>query len=182
MSARAKRLAIAIGLGLVGLSLRQVIRTPLAPESKRLLSAGVSSLLLALPYFSTFFFSYSYHYRLGFAIVPLLCLPTALALAQILPPARVAAWRKSRRWLYHAALILLGAPGIAAVATDLNGSSLWLLNESLDSDVSKYRAFNPSLMEVVAGLEEDIGKSEDSADCAGAGRGSACPSSSRSCR
>ena len=31
--------------------------------------------LLALPYFITWFYSYSYHYRLSFAIVPLMLMP-----------------------------------------------------------------------------------------------------------
>ena len=40
-------------------------------------------LALALPYFVTWFYSYSYHYRLSFAIVPLLILPTAAILARL---------------------------------------------------------------------------------------------------
>jgi hypothetical protein len=42
-----------------------------------------TSLLLALPYFATWFFSYSYHYRLSFAIVPLLILPSAYLIAEV---------------------------------------------------------------------------------------------------
>ncbi|MBZ0289973.1 MAG: glycosyltransferase family 39 protein, partial [Anaerolineae bacterium] len=40
------------------------------------------AIALALPYFVTWFYSYSYHYRLSFAIVPLLILPTAVILAK----------------------------------------------------------------------------------------------------
>ncbi|MEO8610537.1 MAG: hypothetical protein ABI690_21755 [Chloroflexota bacterium] len=38
------------------------------------------AIALALPYFMTWFYSYSYHYRLSFAIVPLMILPTAVIL------------------------------------------------------------------------------------------------------
>ena len=40
-------------------------------------------LALALPYFVTWFYSYSYHYRLSFAIVPLMILPSAAILARL---------------------------------------------------------------------------------------------------
>ena len=112
------------------------------------------ALLLALPYFATFFFSYSYHYRLGFAIVPLLALPTALGLSRLLTRERIRRWRPRRRRLYLLILLALGLPGVITVAVDLSWTRVWLLDRELDSDMRKYQVFNPSLMEVVFGLEE----------------------------
>ena len=149
-------IAMALGLALMAFSLRYQFRSALIPKAGQMLSAGGWALLLALPYFVTFFFSYSYHYRLGFAIVPLLCLPTAIALAEILEPARIRRWRANARRGYHLALLLLCLPGIIAVGTSVSWRSVWLLREELDNDTRKYQVFNPSLMEVVSGLKDYI--------------------------
>ena len=122
-------------------------------------SAGYA-LLLALPYFLTFFFSYSYHYRLGFAIVPLLVLPSAVALASVLTTDRIKRWRPLIRRSYGLALLLLGAPGIVSAAIDVTWSRVWLVDEWLDSDARKYQVYNPSLMEMVFGLEEYLRENE----------------------
>src|SRR5262249_40417587 len=45
--------------------------------------------LLGLPYFITWFYSYSYHYRLSFAVVPLMLMPTAVILARWLAAERL---------------------------------------------------------------------------------------------
>ena len=148
----AEALAMAAGLALMGVSLRlpmqRVARLAL-PDGVR---AALWGLLLAAPYFVTFFFSYSYHYRLGFAALPLLILPTALALAALVQPQRMSrVWRR----MYCAALLLLCLPGIVAVGFDARWSSIWLLRDSdLGSDWTKQQVFNPSLMEVVAGLQD----------------------------
>lgn len=118
------------------------------------------ALLLALPYFLTFFFSYSYHYRLGFAIVPLLVLPSAAALASVLTTDRINGWRPLIRRGYGLALLLLGAPGIVSAAIDVTWSRLWLVDELLDSDARKYQVYNPSLMEMVFGLQEYLRENE----------------------
>ena len=55
-----------------GGSLRRALSSALGHETTGRFRIGAWALLLALPYFLTFFFSYSYHYRLGFAILPLL--------------------------------------------------------------------------------------------------------------
>ena len=149
-------IVVVAGLALMTFSLRHRLRSPLDPKARRILSAGGWALLLATPYFITLFFSYSYHYRLGFAIVPLLCLPTAIALSEILRPVHIRRWRGGWRRLYFACLLLLSLPGIAAVAVDVNWSSVWLLREDLASDTRKYQAFNPSLVEVVIGLKDYI--------------------------
>ena len=78
---------IAAGLAIIGYSLRGRRKAASNQQTKRMISVGGWALLLALPYFVTFFFSYSYHYRLGFAILPLLCLPSAIALSTLLAKA-----------------------------------------------------------------------------------------------
>ncbi|MCY3831968.1 MAG: glycosyltransferase family 39 protein [Chloroflexi bacterium] len=145
---------IVIGLGLIGFSLRRRFATPISPGNARLISAGGWALLLALPYFVTFYYSYSYHFRLGFAVWPLLCLPTAIALSLILSTTTIERWRRGARRGYCALLCCLSLPGVAAVATDLTLAPIWLLNEELDSDIRKYQYFNPSLIEMVFGLRD----------------------------
>lgn len=146
---------IAVGLAMSGYSLRaQKWMAPMHPPFKRMLGVGGWALLLALPYFITYFFSYSYHYRLGFAILPLLLLPTAIALSALLAPERIGRWSAKTRLAYHLALFSLSLSGIVAVATDVTWSSIWMLDDKLDSDIRKYQVFNPSLLEVVFGLED----------------------------
>ena len=140
------------GLGLAAIGLRPALTTPLSGNARRELKLAIWALLLAMPYFLTYFFSYSYHYRLGFAILPLLCLPSAMLIARILPSERIAAWRASWRRAYLALLALLCLPGLVAVTSDVNWSSIWLLRDDLPGDFEKYQHYNPSLMQVVAGL------------------------------
>ena len=147
-------LGIVAGFTLVAYSLRDLIKRPFSPQAARMLETACCALLLALPYFVTFYFSYSYHYRLGFATVPLLCLPSAIALSLILDRDRMRRWSKALRRAYYMLLLLAGLPGIVAVATDVNWTSVWLLRNDLDSDFKKYQVFNPSLMQVVLGLED----------------------------
>ena len=154
--AEAEVALIVIGLSLIGLSLRGRFSMRISPESERLIGAGVWALLLALPYFVTFYYSYSYHFRLGFAVWPLLCLPTAIALSLILKPATIARWRRGARRAYYAMLCCLSLPGVVAAGTDLTLAPIWLLNEELDSDIRKYQYFNPSLIEMVFGLRDYI--------------------------
>ena len=146
--------AMAGGILLIGASLfahrRALIEALARPGC---VSVGWA-LLLALPYFLTFFFSYSYHYRLGFAIVPLLVTPSAAALASVLSPDRIKGWRPLIRRSYILVLLILGAPGIVSAAIDVTWSRVWLVDEWLDSDSRKYQVYNPSLMEMVFGLKE----------------------------
>ena len=142
----AEAVSIAVGLCLTGLAVRRAVNW----RSSRAVGAVFWALLLAAPYFVTFFHAYSYHYRLGFAIVPLLALPTAIILAKGLP------WERIQRGGKYALILilLLGLPGVASVTVDVNWSAVWLLDERLDSPMKKYQAFNPSLVEVVFGLED----------------------------
>jgi hypothetical protein len=114
-------------------------------------------LLLALPYFVTWFWSYSYHYRLSFAIVPLLLMPTAVIVAE---------W--SARWWAEAqvgwktqmvrtghvlSLLLLTLPGIVIPLYD--GATGWdgLWSGELADDIAKQRSGNQALLDVVDGIQ-----------------------------
>ncbi len=80
------------------------------------------ALLLAVPYFITWFNSYSYHYRLSFAIVPLLILPSAFIWAGWSPAGRWAGWR---RGLYLLVVAALALPGVLTTLVDTRGDMAW---------------------------------------------------------
>ena len=147
-------LGIALGLAIIAIGLRATLRHPASPRFAPALRSSFWALLLAAPYYVTFFFSYSYHYRLGFAILPLLLLPSAIGLSAILDRARIQRWSAGLRRGYHALLMLICLPGTVAVATNVDWSSIWLLRGELKDDFKKYEVFNPSLMQVVLGLQD----------------------------
>ncbi len=150
-------LIIAAGLALAAGSLYGHIGDSQNETTRRAASAAGWCLLLAAPYFVTFFFSYSYHFRLGFAVLPLLCLPTAAALCILFQPERM---RRVWRRFCLIALVLLCLPGVISVAFDVGWSSVWLLRADLTGDWQKLQVFNPSLMEVVAGLNDFLREDE----------------------
>lgn len=107
--------------------------------------------MLVLPYFITWFFSYSYHYRLSFAIVPVLLLPTAIVLGRWLDPARyrAAGWRLAVGGLIVAASLW----SIVIPLYDANAGWDWLWTDTLPDDFARYESGNPALMTVVTGLQ-----------------------------
>jgi 4-amino-4-deoxy-L-arabinose transferase-like glycosyltransferase len=151
---------IIIGLSVIGFSLLSTIRHNLIDRPSRTVGIIGWAFVLALPYFATWFYSYSYHYRLGFAIVPLLILPTALLLSKWLTVERIQQWKSGLRISYAMTLVLLSLPGIVSVAVDVTGSSIWLLDKRLDSDIRKYQAFNPALTEIFYGITEYMAEAE----------------------
>lgn len=107
------------GVALVALAMwrwRDTLDTTQYADTRRLAWA----LLLALPYFLTWFISYSYHYRLSFAIVPLMILPSAVILGRWWLPEPVIYLRKWRmpRLIYAAILLLVAVPGVVTTAYD----------------------------------------------------------------
>jgi len=109
-------------------------------------------LALALPYFVTWFYSYSYHYRLSFAIVPLLLLPIAVIAAHWTEALRLSGAGGWRRWVYGLALVLLALPGIVIPLYDINAGWDWLWTDKLPDDHARYTSGNAALMAVVDGL------------------------------
>ncbi|MFN8376376.1 MAG: hypothetical protein U0694_26330 [Anaerolineae bacterium] len=106
--------------------------------------------LLALPYFVTWFYSYSYHYRLSFAIVPLMLLPTAVLLARWLSAAQVRG--VIRRTAFAAAVILGAYWGIIVPLYDMNAG--WMWDYDLPDDFARYTSGNWALMRIVYALQE----------------------------
>lgn len=108
------------------------------------------ALALALPYFVTWFFSYSYHYRLSFAIVPLLILPTAVIIGRW-----TANWRPGPvgRALTAAVIVLLALPGVVSAVFDVNEGWDYWLTDRLPDDAARYASGNRALMSVVNGLQ-----------------------------
>ena len=110
-------------------------------------------LALALPYFLTWFWSYSYHYRLSFAIVPLMLLPAAALLERRLNAERLRRWSRRQRALGAAALCLIALPGIGSALRDPAIGSDWLQPGRYPDDMAKYASGNSALMRLVDGLQ-----------------------------
>jgi hypothetical protein len=108
------------------------------------------ALALALPYFVTWFYSYSYHYRLSFAIVPLLILPTAVLIGRW-----TANWRPGHlgRGLAALAILAAGLPGVVSAVYDVNAGWDYLWRDEYPDDFSRYESGNAALMSVVHGLQ-----------------------------
>lgn len=136
------------GLGLLALALIPFARQ-FWTSSQRQTAVRVGwALGLALPYFVTWFYSYSYHYRLSFAIVPLLILPTAAVLAEWTRTAR-----GSARVVWRVTVILLALPGIVSAVYDVNEGWDYLWTDAMPDDTARYRSGNAALMNVVDGLQ-----------------------------
>ncbi len=105
---------------------------------------------LALPYALVWFFFYSYHYRLSFAVVPLMILPTAFMLAKWIKPERM---RMFPRFAYLALIVLIGIPGIVSAVYDPFGGWDYIQTDKYPDDTARYTSGNAALMNVVQGLQ-----------------------------
>ncbi len=144
-------LALATGAAILSVTLGRYARARWSAGRWRAASIIGWALALAFPYFITWFFSYSYHYRLSFAIVPLMLLPTAVILAHWIRPEAFASGGK--RALLALAIIALSVPGIVIPLYDPYAGWDWLWSDKLPDDVARYQSGNEALMNVVAGLE-----------------------------
>jgi hypothetical protein len=144
-------LALVAGLTLIGVELWRYGGKYLTPQGKWDVKKIAWALALALPYFITWFYSYSYHYRLSFAIVPLLALPTAVILARwirLVSP--------SRQPAYRFAVLLVCLPGVFITLHTYAGGWDWLWSNEFPDDFSKQEAANRALAWTVKKLETDI--------------------------
>ncbi len=112
--------------------------------------------LLALPYFITWFYSYSYHYRLSFPIVPLMLIPTAVVLVEWFRPERISGWGGAKRIGYAAVIIAISVPGMVGTLYRHGRGWDWLWSDVMPDDVTRYAEQNPSLMFVVRELNAYI--------------------------
>ncbi len=98
-----------------------------------------------LPYWMTWYWSYSYHFRLSFAVVPLFIVPLALLADRLIVPMIVVS---RRRLVFAGAALLLAA--LPAYNESLSGLRF---ADSLPDDHAKQAAANPALMKLVDFLQ-----------------------------
>lgn len=142
---------LAAGLALTLLALVRHARQAWTPDMREAAVKLGWAAGLALPFFVTWFYSYSYHYRLSFPIVPLMILPTAWLLARWTQPSF--AQRARARFAWAAVGIVLAAPGIISAVPDPFAGSDYLWSGALPDDHARYRSGNAALMTVVDGLQ-----------------------------
>jgi 4-amino-4-deoxy-L-arabinose transferase-like glycosyltransferase len=137
------------GSGIMSVGLYRVWQLGANLETNTTISRMGWALLLALPYFVTWFYSYSYHYRLSFAIVPLLLLPTAVLLARWLPhpPTGV------RRIAYVGLLVLVCIPGLIGTYWNAARDKDWLWSDKFPDDTARYKEHNPDMVIVAEQLQ-----------------------------
>ncbi len=130
--------AVAIGALLLAGVLWRVFPA-LAPAQQKQARVVGWGIVLALPYYVTWFHAYSYHYRLSFAIVPLLILPSAALLVHLKLPARplrVLAGSAVAAFAVWSAL----TPLTTAAASGVD----WLWTDRYPDDEARYLVHNPS--------------------------------------
>lgn len=104
---------------------------------------------LLLPYALLWFWNYSYHYRLSFAIVPLL----AVQVAALVEGWLWSALEDSRTGRALGAALLTGVAALGLAAGLEHTAKEWI-DGGLDNDAEKYAAANPALMRVVDALAD----------------------------
>jgi hypothetical protein len=152
--------ALLVGGGLIGWALWRWLALTAAETRRAVMLIGAAG-LLALPYFVTWFYSYSYHYRLSFAIVPLMILPTAVILSRWTEKTllqRGGGAEGQRRYGIRSVVMgviitALAIPGIINPLYDPNAGWDWLWTEKLPDDHARHRSGNEALMAVVDGLQ-----------------------------
>ncbi|MCB9436800.1 MAG: glycosyltransferase family 39 protein [Anaerolineales bacterium] len=105
---------------------------------------------VGLPFFAVYFWSFSYHYRLGLTITPLLQAPVAALLVALLLP--ILSQNRARRIATNTVIVLLCLPSLLAATyhTALNTFN----DTGIDTDREKYAYANPALMQTVEVLED----------------------------
>ncbi|MCU0499414.1 MAG: glycosyltransferase family 39 protein [Anaerolineae bacterium] len=137
-----------LGSGIIAFSLRPYAR--LAPITLRKIGWAYA---LAFPYFVVWFQSYSYHYRLSFAIVPLLALPTAVILSAWLEQ-----WRTP---VLRLALIAIASVGIFLPLHLSTPGWDWLWSNELPDDDAKLEVTNTALLWTVKTLRDLVADHPD---------------------
>jgi hypothetical protein len=138
------------GLGLGIIALARHARAAWTADMRRDAASLGWAALLALPFFITWFYSYSYHYRLSFPIVPLMILPVAWVLARWTVQAQQV--RPRLRPVLAAACIALGLPGVVSAVPDPFVGADYLWSGEMPDDHARYASGNAALMRVVDGL------------------------------
>jgi 4-amino-4-deoxy-L-arabinose transferase-like glycosyltransferase len=127
------------------------------PSDVRLLLWGY---LLVMPYFLTWFYSYSYHARLSFAIVPILLLPSAVIVARW-TASFIQHKRRVSHFAYGVAIVGLALPGALGTYFAPSVETDWLWTDRYSSDYERYQVQNPGLALLSAylsGYERETGE------------------------
>lgn len=154
-------LTLALGVAVLVWTLVPYARQHMTQKVRAQLMVLFWSQALAFPYFLTWFMNYSYHYRLSFAIVPLMILPTALILSHWLSVERVVNWRAVRRYAYIAVLIAVALPGVVITLYNFIGGWDWLWQNKFPTDFDRLASFNGALAYTVRDLKEHMGEEYD---------------------
>lgn len=136
------------GIALLALLLTDFAFAHITRKASRQLAIIGWASLLALPYFVTWFYSYSYHYRLSFAIVPIMLLPSAVILAHWFTPERVATLTLPLKTAFYATILLVSLPGVGIAIYDEALGWDWLWHDDNEP--------GSSLLDVVDTLETYI--------------------------
>jgi hypothetical protein len=139
-------LALAAGAALIAWALWRWARA--VPITDGVVERVVWAWCLALPFFVTWFYSYSYHYRLSFPIVPLMMLPTAVILARWFAQMQ----RHSVRVLTALGVAALSVAGIVAPLYDPTAGWDWLWTDKYIDSFYRQQTGNPALMRVASAL------------------------------
>lgn len=147
-----------LGAGLLALTLTlwPYLRDYATPLARRLIAVNSWAVALAFPYFVTWFYSYSYHYRLSFPIVPLMILPVATLLTCWLRPQWLLVWSGWKRQLYGLVILALCLPGFLAVLPRYNAGWDWLWSGRFPDDLSRVETFNGALVALVRKISGGI--------------------------
>lgn len=119
------------------------------------LAGGVGALVI--PYWITWFWSYSYHPRLAFAITPLQLLVVALLVVAIADQLRRRVRPAHQQRLVYAALMVLILPGLAFTFHDTAG---YMLSGELETDDDKQLVSNYALYRVIRQMRAEIADPE----------------------
>ncbi|MGB7339467.1 MAG: glycosyltransferase family 39 protein [Phototrophicaceae bacterium] len=133
-------IAIIVGFSLIIWALRHQWRT-----SHTELQTITWSYLLILPYFMTWFWSYSYHARLSFAIVPFMILPIAVIAAHWLSADRVSQWKLLPKIAWSLLLIVLSVQAIRLPIVGIAGTSDYLWVDRYPNDFIRTQTQNPGV-------------------------------------
>ncbi|MEO1291068.1 MAG: hypothetical protein AAFV93_25315, partial [Chloroflexota bacterium] len=129
------------GLMLIAWSLRSYW----LPMNNPRLKTVTWAYLLILPYFITWFWSYSYHARLSFPIVPFMILSTATILAHWLPSTKLSQWKITPKVAWFLLLVALAIPAITIPITSIAGYSDYLWVNRYPTDFERTKSQNPGV-------------------------------------
>lgn len=141
------------GASVLAVHLLPILSHHATAQAQASVRAVLWGLLLAVPYFVVWFMSYSYHYRLSFAIVPLMILPVAVIAARWIP-AQVNVRKIAP--VIGIPLLLAALPGLVAPLQNNNGEWDYLWSGKYPDDWSKMDSTNYALWRTVQALKNNI--------------------------